>query len=331
MKRMISILAVGVFTLAAAGCGSSNAASGGGGEEFPENGKSVELVVAFSPGGPVDTAARLIQPILEKELGTNVEVVNKPGAGGQIGYTALANAKADGYTIGAVGSPSIVVIPMDESRGAAFTRDDLQPLGRQVVDPMVIAVQTDSKYSSLKDLIEDSKANPGALNATTTGQMGGEHFAIAQINEATGSALTPVHFSEGASQASTAFLGKHVEVLVGNISEVVDLANQGKARVLGVMDAERTDSLPDVPTFTEEGYDVIATTARGYAAPEGLPEEVGKKLEAALQTAIEDETVVEKMENLGLATSYQNAADYDEFWTRQEGDYKAVLPLVQAK
>ncbi len=331
MKKLISALAVGALALTATGCVDSSSTAASSGEDFPKNGKSVELVVAFSPGGPVDTAARLIQPVLEEELGTNVEVVNKPGAGGQIGYTALANAKPDGYTIGAVGSPSIVVIPLDESRGAAFSREDLQPLARQVVDPMVIAMQPDSPYACLKDLLEASSANPDTINATTTGQMGGEHFAIAQINETTGSALSPVHFSEGASQASTAFLGKHVDVLVGNISEVVDLANQGKAQVLGVMNTERTEMLPEVPTFTEEGYDIVSTTARGYAAPAGLPEAVAAKLETALQSAIENEEVIAKMDNLGLTTSFQDAQSYGEFWQKQEADYQAVLPLVQAK
>ena len=89
----------------------------------------------------MDTAARLVQPILEKELGTNVEVINKPGAGGQIGYTALTSAKPDGYTIGATGSPSVVVSPLDPARGAKYTRASFQPLGRQVIDPAVIAVQ----------------------------------------------------------------------------------------------------------------------------------------------------------------------------------------------
>ncbi|MDR4534571.1 tripartite tricarboxylate transporter substrate binding protein [Glutamicibacter sp. PS] len=329
MKKLISALTVGALSLAATGCSSASGTQSA--DSFPENGKSIELVVAFSPGGPVDTAARLIQPVLEKELGTNVEVVNKPGAGGQIGYTAIANAKPDGYTIGSVGSPSIVVIPLDESRGAAFSREDLQPLARQVVDPLVIAVQPDSPYSTLKDLLEASKAKPGEINATTTGQMGGEHFAIAQINESTGAAFSPVHFSEGASQASTAFLGKHVGVLVGNVSEVVDLTKQGKAKVLGIMDSKRSDILPEVPTFSEQGYEVISATARGYAAPAGLPDAVAKKLEDAMQAAIENEEVIEKMDNLGLTTSFQNSQEYGEFWAKQEEDYKAVLPLVQAK
>jgi tripartite-type tricarboxylate transporter receptor subunit TctC len=312
------------------GCG-ANAGATNAASDFPKKGKSIDLIVAFGSGGAVDTAARLIQPVLEKELGTNVEVINKPGAGGQIGYTQLTSAKPDGYTIGATGSPSVVVSPLDPSRGAKYTRESFQPLGRQVIDPTVIAVQTDSPYKTIKDLLDAAKANPKSMTASTTGLQTGEHFALAQLQETTGSEFAPVHFSEGASQATTAFLGKHVDVLVANVSDVNDLSKQGKARVLGVMSAERAPSLPDIPTFKESGYDLTAGTARGYSAPAGLPEDVAKKLEAAIQKAIEDPTVVQKMKDLGLQTSYLNGTDYQQFWAGQEEDFKEVLPLVQKK
>ena len=289
-KITAAFAAAALITLTGCGANASanNAASG---DDFPKKGKSIDLIVAFSSGGAVDTAARLVQPILEKELGTNVEVINKPGAGGQIGYTALTSAKPDGYTIGATGSPSVVVSPLDPARGAKYTRASFQPLGRQVIDPTVIAVQPDSPFKTLKELLDAAKANPKSLTASTTGLQTGEHFALAQIQETTGSEFAPVHFSEGASQATTAFLGKHVDVLVANVSDVTDLTKQGKARVLGVMTAERAPSLPDAPTFKESGYDLTAGTVRGYSAPAGLPDGVAKKLEAAMQKAIEDPTV----------------------------------------
>ncbi|MDQ0821913.1 tripartite-type tricarboxylate transporter receptor subunit TctC [Arthrobacter sp. V1I7] len=246
-------------------------------------------------------------------------------------YTQLTSAKPDGYTIGATGSPSVVVSPLDPSRGAKYTRSSFQPLGRQVIDPAVIAVQSDSPYKTLKDLLDAAKASPKSMTASTTGLQTGEHFALAQIQETTGAEFAPVHFSEGASQATTAFLGKHVDILVANVSDVNDLTKQGKARVLGIMTAERSPSLPDVPTFKESGYEVEAGTARGYSAPAGLPDAVAKKLEAALQKAIEDPTVVQKMNDLGLQTSYLNGADYEQFWAGQEEDFKKVLPLVQKK
>jgi tripartite-type tricarboxylate transporter receptor subunit TctC len=317
--------------IALTGCGANAGAATGAGDDFPKKGKSIDLIVAFSSGGAVDTAARLVQPILEKELGTNVEVINKPGAGGQIGYTQLTSAKPDGYTIGATGSPSVVVSPLDPARGAKYTRDSFQPLGRQVIDPAVIAVQPDSPYKTLKELLDAAKAKPKSMTASTTGLQTGEHFALAQIQETTGSEFAPVHFSEGASQATTAFLGKHVDVLVANVSDVTDLTKQGKARVLGVMTAERSPALPDVPTFKESGYDVEAGTARGYSAPAGLPDSVAMKIEAALQKAIEDPAVVQKMKDLGLQTSYLNGTDYRTFWAGQEEDFKKVLPLVQKK
>ena len=167
------------------------------------------------------------------------------------------------------------------------------------------------------------------MTASTTGLQTGEHFAMAQIQEVTGAEFAPVHFSEGASQATTAFLGKHVDILVANVSDVTDLTKQGKARVLGVMTSERSPSLPDVPTFKESGYEVEAGTARGYSAPAGLPDEVAKKLEAAIKTAIEDPAVKQKMNDLGLQTSYLSGEDYKQFWAGQEEDFKKVLPLVQ--
>ena len=120
-----------------------------------------------------------------------------------------------------------------------------------------------------------------------------------------------------------------MDVLVANVSDVNDLAKQGKARVLGVMSAERAPSLPDVATFKESGYDLIAGTARGYSAPAGLPDAVAKKLEAALEKAIQDPAVVQKMKDLGLETSYLNGSDYEKFWAGQEEDFKTALPLVQ--
>jgi tripartite-type tricarboxylate transporter receptor subunit TctC len=330
-KKMTAAIAAAAL-IALTGCGANASANNAvPGDDFPKKGKSIDIVVAFSSGGAVDTAARLIQPVLEKELGTNVEVINKPGAGGQIGYTALTSAKPDGYTIGATGSPSVVVSPLDPARGAKYTRASFQPLGRQVIDPTVIAVQPDSPYQTLKDLLDAEKATPKSLTASTTGIQTGEHFALAQIQEATGSEFAPVHFSEGASQATTAFLGKHVDVLVANVSDVNDLAKQGKARVLGVMSSERAPSLPDVATFKESGYDLVAGTARGYSAPAGLPDAVAKKLEAALEKAIEDPSVVQKMKDLGLETSYLSGGDYEKFWAGQEGDFKKALPLVQKK
>ncbi|MEU6713994.1 tripartite tricarboxylate transporter substrate binding protein [Nonomuraea sp. NPDC046802] len=326
MKVKITATVVAVATALAA-CGAQQ--SGGAAGAWPRKGKPVTLIVAFAPGAAVDAAARVVAPVLERELGTNVEVQNRPGAGGQIGYTALTKAKPDGYTIGATGSPSVVVSPLDPSRGATYTRQSFLPLGMQVLDPMLIGVAPDSPYKDLKSLIEAVKAKPKSVSVTTTGVQTGEHFALADIQQKTGAEFAPVHFSEGAASATAAFLGKHVQGYVGNVSDVKDLVAQGKVKVLGVMAAERSPFLPDAPTFAEQGYQIEAATARGYSAPAGLPDEVRTKIEGALKKAIEDPAVVAKMKDLGLNTVYKSGQEYTTYWTEQEATVKQALPLVR--
>jgi tripartite-type tricarboxylate transporter receptor subunit TctC len=258
-----------------------------------------------------------------------VQVVNKPGAGGQIGYTQVANAKPDGYTIGAVSAPSVVVTPLDESRGATWTRKSFLPLGRQVFDPQVVAVKSDSRFQDLESLIDYAKANPGKLSATTTGIQTGEQFAMLSVEKATGAKFNLVAFSEGAAAAMTAFLGDHVEIYVGNVSDIVDNGND-QVKVLGVMDAKRSASLPDVPTFKEAGYDVEEGTARGYVAPAGLPDDVAKKLEDAMGKVIQSKDVIAQMDKLGLPTAYLNSKEYTDYWLKQEETYKSILPEIKA-
>jgi tripartite-type tricarboxylate transporter receptor subunit TctC len=331
-KAFLAVAAALGITLTSAACGPDNATSASDeAQNWPRKGKPISLIVAFAPGGAVDTAARLVAPVLEKELGTNVEVVNRPGAGGQIGYTALTSSKSDGYTFGATGSPSVVVSPLDKSRGATYTRESFQPLGMQVIDPALIGVAPDSPYNSLQDLIAAAKSTPNKITASTTGIQTGEHFAAVDIEQRTGAKFALVHFSDGSAKATAAFLGGHVQVYIGNVSDATDLVKQKKIKVLGVMGERRSEFLPDAPTLKEQGVDVIAATARGYSAPAGLPAAVAAKLEAALKKAIEDPVVASKMKDLGLQTNYLSATDYKAFWGKQEETVKSILPLVTEK
>ena len=309
------------------GGGDSNSGGDGGGEsDFPN--RKIDMIVSFGAGGAVDSAARLIAPVLERELGVTVEVTNVTGAGGQVGYTQLVNSKPDGYTVGTTGSPSVVVAPLDPSRGAVFDKDSFQPLAMQVIDPAAIAVAPDSPYETLEDLFDAARENPNSINATTTGLQTGEHFFVAQIGNEFDVHFNPVHFSEGQASATTAFLGGHVEVYIGNASDMSELEADGLARTLGVAAEERSDALPEVPTFAELGYDLNAGTVRGYSAPAGLPDDVLAKLDAAFDAAINDPEVVAAMENLGLTTTYENAEGYARVWQEQHDLFSAVLDLV---
>jgi tripartite-type tricarboxylate transporter receptor subunit TctC len=333
-KRVVLTTAV-ALGLTATGCadtGGSGNSSGGtnaasGSECFTEG--PMTLIVGYDAGGSTDVGARLLATELEKELDATITVENKPGAGGQVGLTALANADADGYTFGTVNFPSAIVSVLDESRGATYTKDSFAPVALQVIDPTALAVAPDSPIESPTDLVEAAEENPGQLRATTTGVASNEHFALLELQEQTGAELSPVHFSEGSAPAETAFLGGNVEVLVGNVSDVSDLVESDQAKVIGVMEEEPSPFLPDVPTFAEEGYDVAISSSRGYAFPADAPEECVTAMSDAIGTIMEDEQFASQMEELGLAPSYMDAEAYDAYWTETGQQFEDLFPLVR--
>jgi tripartite-type tricarboxylate transporter receptor subunit TctC len=153
--------------------------------EYPVKGNRISLIVSFSAGGPNDVAARILAPFLQNELGIPVQLINKPGAGGQVGHTAMALAKPDGYTIGYATLPLTVALCLDPDRKAVFTRKSFQTLAMQVVDPGTIYVRSDSPYKTTNDLIDAAKANPEGLKVGGTGLLSDDDLALWQFEKAT--------------------------------------------------------------------------------------------------------------------------------------------------
>ena len=257
-SRVVSFLCVlGVFVLSAP----ASAA------EFPQKGKSIQVMVHWAAGGSSDLGARILATGLEKELGTSVLVVNKPGAGGQIGYTALSQARPDGYTIGSTNFPSAVSSYLDPGRKATYNRKSFELLALHVGYPGIIAVKADSPYKTLQDVINAAKAAPKKLRVTTTGIQTDEHFATLWLEQLTGAQLARVHLT-GAAPSMTAVLGGKIEIYCGNVGDPQARGNE--MRVLGIMDSQRSPFLPDVKTFEEQGYK-ITSVHRGVLQPRGNP------------------------------------------------------------
>lgn len=294
---------------------------------FPEKGKAITVLVHWAAGGSSDLGARLLAAGMEKELGTTVEVVNKAGAGGQIGYTALAQAKPDGYTIGSTNYPSAIITYLDPDRKATYSRKDFALLALHVVDPGVIAVKTDSPYKSVKDVIDAAKANPKKIRVSTTGLQSDEHFAILQLQQMTGAQFAIVHFAEGIAKAKAAFLGGHVDILVGNVGDTPELLKGGEIRVLGVMDPEESKFLSGVKTFEAQGYKLFSSSSRGFSAPAGTPKEVVDILSGAMKKVIASEEHQKKMSEMGLTLRYMDPVQYESYWNEYEKMFKELLPL----
>lgn len=295
--------------------------------DFPAKGKTITVLVHWAAGGSSDVGARILAAGLEKELGTNIEVVNKPGAGGQIGYTALAQAKPDGYTIGSTNYPSAVITYLDPERKATYNRKSFQLLALHVVDPGIIAVRKDSPYKTLKDVIDAAKANPKKVTITTTGIQSDEHFALLQLQKISGAQFAFVHFSEGIAPALTAVLGGKVDVFCGNVGDLLAQYKSGEMRILGVMDKEKSPFYPDVKTFAEQGYNLSSSSSRGFAAPAGTPKEIVDILSGAMKKVIASDEHKQKMSEMGLTLRYMDPVQYDAYWTEYETMIKELLPL----
>jgi len=291
--------------------------------------KPIQLIIPWDAGGSTDVGFRLLAPLMEKILGTQIEVVNKPGAGSQVGVTELAKAKPDGYTIGNVSAPAVITQYLDPDRKASFTWDSFAPIGLHVFDPGVLAVAANSKYKSLKDLIDDAKANPEKVKVATTGILGDDHLAVLSLQRAAGVKFAIVHFTGGAPQTQ-ALLGGHVDVGFDNVGTYAKLDKQGQTRTLAVMDRQRNRFMPNVPTAEEQGFKVYSSSSRGLAAPEGTPKEIVWAISRAMEEAMKDPELNKKMDDQGLTQRYMNPDEFDKYWREFEEQVKPLMGEAKA-
>jgi len=256
-------------------------------------------------------------------------VVNKPGASSQIAYTALTQAKPDGYTIGNTNFPSAVVSYLDPARKATYRRKDFEPLALHVVDPGLFAVKASSPFKSLKEAIDAAKANPKKVTISTTGIQSDEHFAILQLQKLTGAQFAMVHFSQGIAPALTATLGGKINVFCGNVGDLLTQFKAGEVRILGIMDKEETPFYPGVKTFEAQGYKLISSSSRGFSAPAGTPEEIVNILSDAIKKAVATDEHRKRMKEMGLTLRYLDPAQYAKYWDEYETTIKELLPLTK--
>jgi tripartite-type tricarboxylate transporter receptor subunit TctC len=253
---------------------------------YPE--QPIKMIVAYGAGGGTDLTARLIAPYIARYLGNNASIVvhNRAGAGGAIGFTEVANAQPDGYTIGFINTPNVLTIPIE--RKVSFTWHSFDLLGNVIDDPGNFSVHKDSPIQSLKDLVAYAKANPGAVTYGTTGIGSDDHLAAMQFERAAGVKLTHVPF-KGAAEVHGAVASKQIMLAAMNIGEALQYVKGGSPlRQLGQMASGRTNLAPNLPTFKEQGFDIVMASLRGIAAPKGLPPAIREQLVTAVQKAAAD-------------------------------------------
>lgn len=282
-------------------------------QDYPR--RPIQMIVAFPAGGGTDVGARVLASIAEKAMGQAILVVNKTGAGGQVGWTEASRARPDGYTLAFINLPGMNTIILDPERKALFNLDSFIPVINQVIDSGIIWVKADSPYKTLKDLIEAARKAPGKISVCTTGILSDDHLAILMLQDAAKVEFRIVHFDGGAQQL-TALLGGHVEVAFDNVGGgAVKRMQSGDVRTLAVMDTVRSKFMPNVPTMVELGYpSVISSSSRGVAVPKGTPPAVIKAIEAAFAKAMSDPEHVKKLEDVGLAIRVMVGEEYAKYY-----------------
>jgi putative tricarboxylic transport membrane protein len=249
--------------------------------------RPIGFIVPFPPGGGTDVMARAMLPFLERHLGGGARfvVLNRPGAGAEVGYTALATAPPDGTTLGVVIVPSLQTITIE--RTPRYRLEDLAYLGAVVEDPGGFFVAPDSPIRSLAELAAHARANPDRVAVGTAGIGSDDHLLMLGFARLADVRLTHVPFA-GQAPTITALLGRHIAVAAMNIGESLELVRQGQVRPLAQAATARTALAPEVPTFREEGFDLTGGVVRGLAVPAATPPAIRARLEAALLATMDD-------------------------------------------
>lgn len=292
MKKFFALAAVLLFVLS----GTAFAA-------YPT--KPVTMIVAYAAGGSTDILARITAKYLEAELKQPFVVVNKPGAAGSVGFTSIAKAAPDGYSIGLINLSGVIVNPIVQPDVVRYRITDFAGIANVVTDPGVFCVKADSPMKTLEDLIAAAKAAPGKIAVSHEGAGSGDHLGVMEFCKKASIEMNPVPF-EGDAPAKAALLGGHIDVLAVNVSEIAEMVNTGQLRALAVQNDKRSAELPDVPTFAELGYPTViqGTASRGFAAPKDIPAEALDVLVSAMKKIVASSEYQEELKKLNMPIDF---------------------------
>jgi tripartite-type tricarboxylate transporter receptor subunit TctC len=245
--------------------------------------RPVEFTVGFAAGGGTDIVARLFARFLQPKLGVPVTVVNRPGAGSELGMTHVARSRPDGHTIGLTNMPAFVTIPIE--RRAQYNLDSFAFVGGIMNDPTGIVVRDDSPIHSIADLVAAARARPEEITVSTSGIGTDDHLLMAMISAETGARFTLVHFNGAPIQRQNLLAG-NVQVNTMSVGEV--LPTPERLRFLAHGGRERSRFAPAVPTMRELGLDIEMYSERGMVLPAGTPAPILERWREAVAEAAAD-------------------------------------------
>ncbi|WEX10984.1 tripartite tricarboxylate transporter substrate binding protein [Chelativorans sp. AA-79] len=297
--------------------------------EYPE--RPITMIVPWAAGGGTDAVARMLAQELQAQLGQPVNVVNREGAGGIVGHTAMIDAEPDGYTIGLATAEITTYAAIGSS---SISAEKMTPIALVNFDASAFNISADSPWQTVEEALKDISANPGQYKASGFPVGAAYHLAFAAFMNTHGvdpKALTVVP-SQGAAPGFQELVAGGVHVVPSSLPEAKPMRDAGRVRTLAVLADERLDAYPDVPTAEEAtGTASVGGTWRGIVGPAGLPDDVVAKLEGAVKTAYDSAAFQEFMANRGFGLRFLGSGEFAEFMTSAAATNAEVIDKLGLK
>ncbi len=320
MKRLLTGLTMALATVAMTGAASAA-------DTYPE--RPIGVAVSYGAGGATDFQARIVTMVAGNEdlLGQPIYIINKPGAGGRVGWNWLATqADNDGYTMGAYNVPHFIAQSI--KGGVKYSAESFEPIANWGEDPAVVVVGKDSEFDSMEDLVAFAKENPGKTTTSGAGLFVGHHIAALQIEKACECKLAYIPTKGGGAAAMKAVIAGDVLAGINNLSDAYRAREAGNVKILGVADVKRNEEfLSDVPTLQEAGLDVDNSSVnyRGLMVPKGTDPAVIKVLAEKVPAMFENSRVAKRMKAGGSPMNVMNREEVQKMWAEREEFLKELL------
>jgi tripartite-type tricarboxylate transporter receptor subunit TctC len=328
MKRNTFLRGLAVLSATASlslGYVATAVAQGNSSSNFPNH--AIELLVPYQPGGGTDGLARAFSEASRKHTSQSIVIVNRPGAGGAIGWTEVINARPDGYKLAVL---TVELLTLPHLGLAKFNYDDFQPIAQLNADPAAITVKADAPWNTIEEFLAAAKKSPESVRVGNSGNGSIWHLAAAALEDKTGTKFGHIPF-QGAAPAVLALLGGHIEAVAVSPAEVTTHVQSGKLKVLMVMADKRVKGFDKVPTAKERGIDLSIGTWRGLGAPKNTPPEVMAKLREITAKTAAEPLMHEVMDKQNLGYVYTDGAVFKETLAKDNEYFKALIAKLNIK
>lgn len=293
--------------------------------EFPS--KPIELLVPYQPGGGTDGLARAFADASRKHINQSIVVVNRPGAGGAIGWQEVINSKPDGYKLAVL---TVELLTLPHLGLAKFNYDDFQPIAQLNADPAAITVKADAPWNTVEEFLAAAKKAPETVRVGNSGNGSIWHLAAAALEDKTGAKFNHIPYP-GAAPAVLSLLGGHIEAVAVSPAEVTTHVQSGKLKVLMVMADKRVKGFEKIPTAKERGIDLSIGTWRGLGAPKNTPPEVMARLREITAKTAAEPLMHEVMDKQNLGYVYTDGAVFKDTLAKDNAYFKNLISKLNLK